>query len=101
MYPYYDSLHACSAVTSIKERQEPGSSILISPNPSEGQFQLKFKPQGFKKIEIVDVFGNMIYSSNIKTEIIDVDLSNQPNGIYFMQLKTETSTITKKIIINK
>jgi hypothetical protein len=31
----------------------------------------------------------------------EIDLSKEPNGIYFLQLKIEQGIATKKLIINK
>ncbi|TAL59504.1 MAG: T9SS type A sorting domain-containing protein, partial [Bacteroidetes bacterium] len=45
--------------------------------------------------------GEQLYSSRINSGKSEIDLSNQPGGIYFITLKTEQGTINKKLIINR
>jgi hypothetical protein len=62
--------------------------ILIYPNPSTGLFNLSAKAN----LEIYNIIGELISTIN-NTETID--LSNEPNGIYFVKLN---GTTVKKLI---
>ena len=78
--------------------------FVIFPNPTSGQFNLKmsqFEDLKMNSIEITNIFGEKIYSSTVNSNKSEIDLSSQPNGIYFIQLKTENGIANKKIIINK
>jgi uncharacterized repeat protein (TIGR01451 family) len=62
--------------------------ILIYPNPSTGLFNLS----ATVNVEVYNIIGELISTTNnTKT----IDLSNEPNGIYFVKLNGIT---TKKII---
>ncbi len=62
--------------------------ILIYPNPSAGLFNLS----AIANVEVYNIIGELISTTNnAKT----IDLSSEPNGIYFVKLN---GTTTKKII---
>lgn len=78
----------------------------LFPNPTSGIINLGVIIQGDQDVEIMifSTLGNLVYSekrkstSNFNTQI---DLSNQPTGLYFVTLKTESGTITKKVALTK
>ncbi len=79
------------------------SEFIVFPNPSNGIFSMKSASsasiEGIK-IEIVNVLGKTIYSAQINSDKAEIDLSKQPKGIYFYQMKSETEILkTGKIII--
>jgi sugar lactone lactonase YvrE len=75
--------------------------ILLYPNPSNGVFQLgiRNKQLGMTcNIEIYNILGEKVYSQIITSSNYQIDLSNQPAGIYLLKLQSEDgSMITKKI----
>jgi len=77
--------------------QNTNSETLLFPNPNNGTFQLK-TDSTIKEIEIVNVFGENIYSfSNVNSsDLIHLNLST---GVYFIRIKNEQSSTTKKLII--
>ena len=73
----------------------------IYPNPSNGKFNLVFA-SGAKQsqIEIYNVLGECIYKSLILNPQSLIDISAQPSGMYFYQIKNEQQLIgTGKIVI--
>lgn len=54
-------------------------------------------------LEIINILGEKIYSSQtipiaIGTNKSEIDLSNQPQGIYFIKVISEKGTTVKKLI---
>ena len=79
--------------------------INIFPNPSSGLFTITNKDDKRKlkngSLEIYNVVSQKIFSlDNVSFDNLEVDLSNQPNGIYFVKIKTDKTSISKKIILN-
>jgi hypothetical protein len=82
------------------------SGINIMPNPSNGLFNFVFT---FEKEESVSVtvynaMGQLITTNqfnNIVNNVISVDLSGQPNGIYFSEITNGSEKVIKKIIVNR
>ena len=77
----------------------------IHPNPSKGLFNLSgfFQPE---RLRITDITGKTIYSSALSDlqtcppgSERQIDLSNQPKGIYFINIQTETGIYTEKLVI--
>lgn len=80
----------------------------VYPNPSNGIFTLNFSPTKYAQdkpgkgtVIICNVLGEKIYQSEIYKLQSEIDLSNQPSGIYFLKVKTEQGIVSKKISINK
>jgi PKD repeat protein len=89
------------------ESLENTSGISIFPNPSTGKFTVIASEAKQSQIEIYNVLGEIVLNLSINLPIAIgttnqlIDLSDKPNGIYFLQLKTGQGTATKKIIIQK
>ncbi|MBI4932218.1 MAG: T9SS type A sorting domain-containing protein [Bacteroidetes bacterium] len=82
----------------------------ISPNPTSGIFSIQ-SSEKISAVEIMNVLGAKVYSLNpvgnnsngvnhLLTHSL-IDLSSQPSGIYFLQIKTDEGSATKKLIIQK
>ena len=75
------------------------NAINISPNPTNGFFNINCEQSKVSKIEIHDITGKIIYSnSEINNSLLSININNKPNGIYFIKINTENNIITKKII---
>lgn len=75
-------------------------SVTFFPNPSTGKFTIDSQITN-GEITIYNMQGEKIYQSEIKNEKPEIDLSNQPNGIYLCRISVKNQTILKKIIIDK
>jgi hypothetical protein len=74
--------------------------LSIHPNPSNGKFMINSNITN-GELYIYNVLGEKIYFQKNENEESEIDLSKQPNGIYFLQMKTEQGISTRKIVINK
>jgi hypothetical protein len=77
-------------------------SFTIYPNPSSGLFNIQTaKPMTFD-YTIFDVTGKIILSQkNVSTKgnKYTFNLNNYANGVYFLNMTSENSTITKKLML--
>jgi hypothetical protein len=81
---------------SPQAEEEPGNKpILISPNPSNGKYNITLNEQIDNTITVYDVNGNEV-TANI--DYTSIDISNQPNGIYFVRISNDKGTETVKIV---
>jgi len=95
---------SCSGISQVNERPILGDLIYVVPNPSEGQFQFAFtlnKPADVN-IKIYNAVGQKIQESLIKevgNSVLDVDLSDYANGIYYAEISSEGQRAIKKLIV--
>jgi len=76
-------------ITSIKADQ-----FSVYPNPTFSTVILTKEGSVTGKIEMYNCLGSLLFSSEIKDSKTEIDLTKQPNGIYFIRI----GTFTKKII---
>lgn len=71
----------------------------IYPNPSGGTFYIN-NATAIKKLQVLDIFGQVIMSKEVqKQKLITLEI-NEPKGVYFVKIFTkEGRTDTRKIII--
>ena len=74
--------------------------VSIYPNPSSDKLIIESELLNeLSVIQIINSFGEIIYSTEIKTEpITTIDIKFLINGIYFLNLKTGNNFVTKKFI---
>ncbi len=76
------------------------SKISVYPNPTNGQFTINLeassRPSSVSKIEITDITGKTIKQLSIDN--YQIDISNQPTGIYFIKIQTNKGLFIRKII---
>ncbi|MDE6741846.1 MAG: T9SS type A sorting domain-containing protein [Muribaculaceae bacterium] len=76
-------------------------SIRIHPNPTKGMVKIKIDNLDSDDEGVVYVYslsGQFITSSQISSSLIDMDLSNRPNGIYILSIQLNGTTSTWKVI---
>ena len=90
--------------TGISVVSAGSESVKVYPNPNNGVFTIKSSAgSGQSLVEIYNVLGENIYKSNINSVNTEINLSNQPNGVYFYRvLKDNGSRIVNgKIVIQR
>jgi len=90
--------------TGIYEEELPEMKISVTPNPTKGILQIQISNantlQG-AEIRLYSPQGTLIRQVNNLSEITTLDISDQPNGIYIMQVVLNNKEIsTWKIIKN-
>ncbi|MFZ4614465.1 MAG: T9SS type A sorting domain-containing protein, partial [Bacteroidia bacterium] len=88
--------------TALKENAVTNS-VSVFPNPTNGIISLKIENLQLNNavVKVINLSGQTVYSNNLRnyangTTIID--LSNQSNGVYFVQVVSDKEVITKRII---
>jgi uncharacterized delta-60 repeat protein len=74
--------------------------IGIFPNPSSGMLTVRTNNIIKKEIQIYDLLGNRVaIMENVTQYNLEIDLSNQPKGIYFLEIETNKEKVVKKIVL--
>ena len=92
------------------KKTDGAETLTIFPNPSKGLLNLNVENAVDKSyaVEIFDLFGKLVYKNGLtNTQGLqfktDINLSglNLPNGLYMVNLTTDTKTFSHRIIIEK
>ncbi|HFS67313.1 MAG TPA: T9SS type A sorting domain-containing protein [Flavobacteriia bacterium] len=87
-------------VAAINEN-ELSNTIHIYPNPSNGIYTIERKTNTSLSIGVYDITGKRVYfNTNESNTKFTINLSNLENGVYFVNLKSDKDSVTKKIIKN-
>lgn len=99
---YLDNINVLS---SLGNTEEYLSDFSLYPNPTNGKLKIEFENEFVKDLTII--LANQIGQSlkivdldNFLSNKLEIDLSDFAQGIYFITLKYEGKTITKRILRN-
>ncbi len=90
--PSFGSISIAWDPTSTDISDNNFNNITISPNPTNGLVHIE--SDDIVSVEVFDLAGTLIHNGSST----DIDLSEQPQGIYLMNIKTKNSTTNHKII---
>ncbi|MBO4574173.1 MAG: choice-of-anchor J domain-containing protein [Bacteroidales bacterium] len=82
---YYDGLDENNAVK-----------MTVYPNPSSDVFNIQC--EGINRIEVLNIYGQVIVSDEVRADACRVDLSDCPAGTYMLRVFTDSGVLTKNII---
>jgi hypothetical protein len=101
-YLVSDPLNGACSTVSIKEN-EPNTTFNAFPNPSNGQFAINGIPAGNWTMQVMDVMGRIVLSSNfISTgNTANLEMNTLAVGQYQLIFTNETQTLTTKIVISQ
>ena len=79
--------------------------VEIYPNPSDGIINVKYNDIPVNKIYVVNMLGQVVKTMKFDPSTAEtsqsVDLSNQPNGLYIINVSTKETSSNYKVILNK
>jgi hypothetical protein len=89
---------------SLDTKSSTANEIRISPNPSNGEFEVSTNGTSLQnaRIRIFDLMGNTIYNDYISTgDMKKISIDKQPVGIYLLNVTDNEGQITTRKIIKK
>lgn len=111
---YYNELYTCSQSSSFRMKGEkemqnsdsPQGEVRIYPNPTTGVFRLMTSNlwNGAVKIQIFDASGRLVLLNKTfekSTNEIELNAGNLKEGIYFVEVTTDSEKYRSKIAIQK
>ena len=79
--------------------QSPADSYtVVSPNPTDGRVEI-FSPFEIGRVTVVAANGQTVLTQPCSGHTASLDLAGLPSGAYFVQIRTTTSTVTKKLMV--
>jgi hypothetical protein len=87
---------ACASIDEIEN-----NSLIVFPNPTNTDLTIVSNTSAISAINVYDAAGRLVETlSDINTNEIKIDVTNYSIGVYNFEIKTETSTLRKRIIKN-
>lgn len=83
---------------SINSTNNSGVKVQVFPNPTSGSFTVKGK--AIKSIRVSNLLGLELQNKQVNDNYSEIDLTNLPNGMYLLQIETETGRATELVIKN-
>ncbi len=106
-YYFYDweaRKDGCDVSNGIADEKYAMESIQVYPNPSKGDLTISL-PASQKSTDVIifNVVGEVVYKNDAisSNQLLNVNLSDKPNGMYFVTVKTGDITTTRKFVLSK
>ena len=73
----------------------------LFPNPTNGQVSLDMQPFNGQNVvvNVYDIAGNMVYTSQYTNGLVSFDLSDQPAGMYVVNITAGDFSFNSKLIV--
>ena len=89
----------CSGTVSIEESSYYFT-IQISPNPSTGLFYIDFGENPVNaSLSVFDAQGKLVKQLKLKDLRTQLNLSDQPPGLYLLQFVNESTVFTRRVVL--
>jgi hypothetical protein len=83
-----------TAINTIKNE----NSVFVFPNPSSNQITLLFPSNEIGKIQITNMFGEIIFSNKINANKEQINVNGFPNGMYLISFINSHNKIQSKFL---
>ena len=72
---------------------------LVTPNPSNGVFEIRSNNTSVKQFDVVDMTGKIILKGNFNSDA-RIDITDKANGVYVLKVKDSSNNLiyTHKLI---
>lgn len=77
---------------------EHQSLVRVFPNPTSGFVRVK-SPQTINRVEVFNSMGIGVYNDALSQTECNINLSDQPGGIYFFRITIHDEVVTLKIVL--
>ena len=75
------------------------SKIQLYPNPNNGKFTIQSLDEMTLSYTITNSLGEIILQEKVNTDFLELDLSAQSKGLYFINMKTKDKMIVERVVV--
>lgn len=89
---YSCTINFTNCITGMKDDLD-NSQFYIAPNPTENMLIVTGAKQN-QLLQLFNSFGTIVYTTNVSNDKMEIDISKETAGIYYLKI----GTVTKKIV---
>ncbi|MBS1651263.1 MAG: T9SS type A sorting domain-containing protein [Bacteroidetes bacterium] len=95
-----------ATVTGLTQNSSLAHNISMMPNPTSGELKVNVNLNETQDltISVTNAIGQVVMNNNysaVLSESVNLNLSNQPNGIYFVTVSNGKDKMVQRIVLNK
>jgi hypothetical protein len=83
----------------IGEQQAHLDGVSMYPNPTTGAFTLSVKEAGNYMVEVTNVLGEVVLSTNTSAQRTDLDLTGHAKGVYMVRVSNATASTVQRVTL--
>ncbi|HEX8528556.1 MAG TPA: RICIN domain-containing protein [Cytophagales bacterium] len=101
------SAREAAAETAEEQLEEATADLTLFPNPAQDVVQVTYKAKadGPGSVEVSDATSQRKLSRTVELHagdnVVDLDVTSLPTGIYFLRFSAEGKEVTKKLVVAK
>ena len=88
------TVHNCTGIGSLTLNK-----MRISPNPSDGNFQVNLPDNGQFEIQVYDIAGHIVYTTTLSAKQNNLNISNLNDGIYIISANNGLTQFKERVVI--
>ena len=88
----------CDGVDGVLSIEVLSFESSVSPNPTTALIQIELNKTISLNIQVLDVNGKVLITSNVEQKELTLDLSQLESGVYFIQLQNAQNKIIHRVI---
>ena len=79
----------------------PVSKPTVYPNPVQEILQVYFPDETIRKVEVFDVHSRLLIKQAANNDLVPINVSAYPAGIYFIRITTDNRSYMEKVIVKR
>lgn len=90
---------ACGvAIIGVRDHVKENNDLEIYPNPFTNKLRINYSLNTNGALEVFNLLGKKLHTQTITNNLTVLDLSSQPDGVYFVKVIDGNKVITRKVI---
>lgn len=90
----------CDKTTGVQSHMTDFSEVVAYPNPTTGIIDIML-PKNNAVVTVFNMVGEEVANAATTSNMLKLDLSEQPNGVYFVKVTSNGEITTKKVLLSK
>ena len=93
--------YTSNLISGVSTDEIVDASVILYPNPTSGRIWLQADNDGEEiRISIYDLNGRCLFEKSTHEQTVEIDLSNEANGLYILKIQFSNQTYIRRIILN-